>query len=1641
MGGAVSTAGTDRRIAPRLEEDEHEPFKPPRGAAPPPTSGAQKAAGRENNPPPESKSNSSTTASSPQEVGALGATHAPASSPVKTSGSATSVAASPLRRAGGTKAASGSGPGVSLSPDEHTRVNVDRPNRTFVTNPEDYELEDGPHRTTRSPSRVQHDPQAESRQRFKKDRSMLSQTYSVLKNPELVGKEDDAYVKEKRKGYEDVENFLAGKAQRQMAKAAGGGGESTDNASEASSTSPSPQKRNNSSAKSNENAYSKERMLLEDAAKKKKMQEARKQFAEVAQEQRDSIKQQWLDQHWKQHAGYLDPEFEQMHHGPLVKLFTGKEQDETSSTADEVLSPTSDRGESPGNYRFGGVRDGGGGAETATGAGSPPVGNYKPGTANAKGKVAAGNKTVTAGAAQENKRRPLDPGTDSSDDEESDSANPTTMRQQGGTSALHPKAKVNLSAPPPIPSIPQTIGNREKSTVRNSRSTTVKVTAPPPPVSSLKTPLPVGSSFKTPASPKKGSVDSSVVPSKEDRTTAKRVSFDEANNEEFSPASHAKMKSPAARNSKGKMFFGGGGAGAEGLPGAPGGAPAAAANTKLFHDDPGKVPIAARKVLFAWMKRAQRSMRRNAQIHEMEKKIAAKQQADELYHAAETEHANGGKSKKKSDQIPHSYRPAKRRKMLRIDRYLDDMEELDRLAMEDPVKLIKAHLERVTYKLAHGEDPKFDLVGHSISAKKVMEDYEGNTLEGGEAKFGRKEKALKDKKRDSGGHPVIRSLDDPYFEMDSDEEFRLDRLEKKRKRMELKEKEGSKAGASADPTPNDDRDIPFEFRPTMNQRFDEHMMKMTEAKKRRREQHKQSAKQADYKWQLELEKEREKAMIARRNEEQMRENLKQEKDRLEKLLKRIEQGRETMRASGMRFGADWVRGSGSKDHLSGSMSMSSGTGSSKLISGMELSMSGTTGTTERTTGSSASPPLSSPAAGVGGGRAGAAAAAQPKPISTEIDSNVALALMGVKKAGVSPRTSSRSPRSGLVPAADASLLQSTRQPQRLGASHNVMLENDALNRSGMAIAAQASASFWEVMQYQKADAQLLARENQQRKHKEQQEMERKRQMEKEILKQQEEEEKKLEEERKLIRENIAKELKAMELRRKEFVAERMGGSSVAALSVLGGSALGSALGSARSGSQPQPVDAAAAGEQNIASEQLSLTASSQQITIEDKIDKMKTASMDHIRELEFTSPLVAKLQDLEQKSEALRRDAAKKAFDLFDDLGPDEFDQSQTGKSSYYNRSQAAGDAGNFDNTLCSSLPDVEGTLEGTTLTAIKRGRGAEEVDREDLRGNNEFPEDAGETTGIAVVADAEGAVLIDEEEEDDDDSVLDYDATTGTVIPSPRRLGFSPHVKSFEEVDAKIERLRASSASLSGSRGARGVTAGSGEAAAGESDPRMESKSSKETSSGLNASSASLKGPFSRAFAALGDDDDDGTTLGNSSLSVGTALAYEKGKLDMSMSKTTTSSQGGIFKLLGSDDHDEDADDEILRAIYAARAAAQEEEEEDVEYEQGKAPASTPSKNNDQSDAPNSGSNVSSAEKSKSLSPNKKSSPKKISAENLEALTRTKKFREEEQNFRRLFKEKYAVVNSNQNLVNTSQRITKKIDDLFSNAFGDEDE
>lgn len=222
MGGAVSTAGTDRRIAPRLEEDAHEPFKPPRGAAPPVTSGAQKAAGREN--PPESKSTSSTTASSPQEVGALGATHAPASSPVNiTSGSATSIAASPLRRAGGTKAASG--PGVPPSPDEFTRVNVDRPNRTFVTNPEDYELEDGPHRTTRSPPRVQHDPQAESRQRFKKDRSMLSQTYSVVKNPELVGKEDDAYVKEKQKGYEDVENFLAGKAQRQMAKAAGGGGE------------------------------------------------------------------------------------------------------------------------------------------------------------------------------------------------------------------------------------------------------------------------------------------------------------------------------------------------------------------------------------------------------------------------------------------------------------------------------------------------------------------------------------------------------------------------------------------------------------------------------------------------------------------------------------------------------------------------------------------------------------------------------------------------------------------------------------------------------------------------------------------------------------------------------------------------------------------------------------------------------------------------------------------------------------------------------------------------------------------------------------------------------------------------------------------------------------------------------------------------------------------------------------------------------------------------------------------------------------------------------------------------------------------------------------------------------------------------
>ncbi|CAD7953943.1 unnamed protein product, partial [Amoebophrya sp. A25] len=55
------------------------------------------------------------------------------------------------------------------------------------------------------------------------------------------------------------------------------------------------------------------------------------------------------------------------------------------------------------------------------------------------------------------------------------------------------------------------------------------------------------------------------------------------------------------------------------------------------------------------------------------------------------------------------FRPAKRRKVLRIERYLDDMSELERLCLADPVNLIKAHIERVTYKLHNGGDPRFDL--------------------------------------------------------------------------------------------------------------------------------------------------------------------------------------------------------------------------------------------------------------------------------------------------------------------------------------------------------------------------------------------------------------------------------------------------------------------------------------------------------------------------------------------------------------------------------------------------------------------------------------------------------------------------------------------------------------------------------------------------------------------------------------------------------------------------------------------------------------------------------------------------------------------------------------------------------------------
>ncbi|CAD7932740.1 unnamed protein product [Amoebophrya sp. A120] len=1129
------------------------------------------------------------------------------------------------------------------------------------------------------------DPQAESRRKFKKDRSMLSQTYSVVKNPGLVSEEQKDVVKQKVEEYEQVEKFLAKKAGKSLAELdgrqpyAGSPDKSSDG-----TNSPSPLKPNKFGSQpvppTQLEQQFRERVLIEDQQKKHKMLEARLKAEQVAQEQKDSIKQQWLENHWK---NVNLPEELIEGNEPLIKLFTKEDNEDLDAGIyeDEDLSPRQRKIKPKPKTNL------------HIDADEPSPQSKVPSADDILNKVYAkkspknqpNSKTSTSAKQRvmNNKRRPLDPGTDSSEDKsDSETEEPTLNLEKSGA------LRTNLAAPPPLPSFPQTIGNKEAKTLRTVYNTgqvggaqNMQGGGAAPTAANVTTGAPSsGNSANYQGFPQFASaarkseapsssilrqkaVDSTASPDGARTTKArspsgkkkekdgsskadpsKRVSFDESNNEEFSPASSVYNRTRNARAGR----FGTGGdilspeknklqqqmRGSFSESGAADGAASSTTtgtsnNQHLFHSNPSKISINARRVLFAWLKRTRRHARRTEEIALAQKRITKlerKQQqlreknagtSSSITSAAKGAGGAGGPEENETANYkPSKFKPAKRRKLLRIDRYLDDWEELDRLAMADPVKLIKSHLERVTYKLNHGEDPRFDLLGHHDAAKRVLNEH--NQMEFYSVDSNQQEYAehpldkprVGSKKDDDiiNEAELTRNLarirrekekraNQSDSDVESDEEWMKRREERKLKRQkDLEEKNRTGLGEAdvSSPLLSPTSKIPIEFQPTFAERFDEQLLKQSELKKRRRDQHKLSAVKAQTIWQQELEQERQKAVLLKKQEEEQRENLKLEKKRLEELLKRIESGKENMRLSGLKFGADWIRGSSSskgtssstsKDLLSASVLSVSASASSSQGGGVFLSGSYTSSShvddrfdqsvksqsdggnlmdllptflqnqkkqqdhDQRASSAGPQPPQST------GPTTVPKLPAKPPPNvaqTTKLSPRTGAAFLEAKTQDYSPRTAG-----GADPLSAS--VQSTQR--RLNASHNVnVLEQQLqlqsqlseaggdigtsmMNATGLSIAAQAQSNFWERMQYVKADQQLLAKEMERRKLKEQQEMKRRKEMEKQLLKEHEEQEKKLEAERKQIRDNIALELKKMEERRKQLVLERTGGGS------------------------------------------------------------------------------------------------------------------------------------------------------------------------------------------------------------------------------------------------------------------------------------------------------------------------------------------------------------------------------------------------------------------------------------------------------------------------------------------------------------------
>jgi hypothetical protein len=124
--------------------------------------------------------------------------------------------------------------------------------------------------------------------------------------------------------------------------------------------------------------------------------------------------------------------------------------------------------------------------------------------------------------------------------------------------------------------------------------------------------------------------------------------------------------------------------------------------------DPGQVSITTRRLLFLWMRHGRKSLIRKEKELLRQQKIIL---ASDVWYANRAgfnkrkrsgdngDGNNGGSDTDEEDPATalkrkrQQFRPKKR--LMRIERYLDDLEELDRLCIEDPVNLVKKHLERV----------------------------------------------------------------------------------------------------------------------------------------------------------------------------------------------------------------------------------------------------------------------------------------------------------------------------------------------------------------------------------------------------------------------------------------------------------------------------------------------------------------------------------------------------------------------------------------------------------------------------------------------------------------------------------------------------------------------------------------------------------------------------------------------------------------------------------------------------------------------------------------------------------------------------------------------------------------------------------